>query len=185
MNNISEKEPLNLNENIKNFFYSLSCEILESPLQQDNIIIEKNKIKLNVSNDNELKLKRCLIDELGLNKFSSNGYDPNYCYYTEQNYLHIICEIPGTIDKKSFKVNSNCENGKCFIKITGTKVDDTNKFKENSRKFFSKRDFGNFNLDIVLEDVNIEISSGEIKDLKNGLIEVIYPIKGNSSTLTF
>ena len=185
MNTISEKEPLNLYQNIKKFFYELSCEILESPLQSENIILEKNKIKLqNVPNDNELKLKKCLIDELGLNKFSSNGYDPNYCYYTDQKNLHIICEIPGKIDKKSFQVNSNCENGKCFIKITGTKVDDINKFKENNGKFFSKRDFGNFNLDIVLEDVNIETTSGKMQN-NNGLIEIIYPIKVNSATLTF
>ena len=184
MNNIYEKEPLNLYENIKKFFVDLSSEILENPIEANNIILENNKIKLtNLQNNYEIKLKKCLIDELGLNKFSFDRYDPNYSYYIDNNNLHIICEIPGTIDLQSFKCSANCENGKCIIKIFGNKINDLSRIRTISNKFFSNRDFGNFYLEIVIENTNIDIDKGKISNKNNGLIEIIYPTKEMSATL--
>ena len=185
INNIHEKEPLNLCENINNFFISISADILENPLQSNNIAVENNKIKLtNIENNNEIKLKKCLIDELGLNKFYlHNGYDPNYSYYIDNNLLHITCEIPGTIDLKTFKCHANCENGKCIIKIVGKKINDISKIKKSCNKFFTNREFGNFDLEIVIENVNIDIDKGKIYNKNNGLIEIIYPTKNTTTTI--
>lgn len=184
INNIHEKERLNLCESIKNFFISISADILENPLQPNNIIHENNKIKLtNICNNYEIKLKKFLIDELGLNKFSLHNYDPNYSYYIDNNYLHIICEIPGTIDLKTFKCHANCENGKCIIKIVGEKINDISESQKNCNKFFSNRDFGNFDLEVVIENVNIDIDKGKIYNKNNGLIEIIYPTKNTTTTI--
>ena len=178
MNNVPEKEPLNLYENIKNFFESISGEILENPIQSDNIIVENNTIKLaNLPEDYVLKLKKCSIDELGLNKFRLNGYDPSYSYYIDDKNLHIICEIPGEIEDGSFTSQALCKNGKCYIKISGNKIDDIKDIKNNCEKIFSKREFGNFNLDIAIDNVNVDIENGKVNYKDNGLIEIIYPIK--------
>ena len=184
MNNVPEKEPLNLYENIKNFFESISGEILENPIQSDYIVVENNTIKLaNLPKDYALKLKKCSIDELGLNKFRLNGYDPSYSYYIDDKNLHIICEIPGKIDKESFSSHAECKNGKCYIKISGNKIDDIKDVKNNCKKIFSKREFGNFNLDIAIDNVNVDICGGKLNYNNNGLIEIIYPIKPLSITI--
>ena len=177
MNNIKEKEPLNLYKNIKDFFINISSEILENKIEQKDIILEKNKIKLI---KDELILRKCPINELGLNIFSLSGYEPNYNYYIDQSYLHISCEIPGTIDTKTFKSHANFENGKCVIKIIGKKIDDINDIQKNCNKYFSNREFGEFNLNIEIEDVNIDINKGKIISKNNGLYEIIYPIKEKS-----
>ena len=177
MNNIKEKEPLNLYKNIKDFFINISSEILENKIEQKDIILEKNKIKLI---KDELILRKCSINELGLNIFSLSGYEPNYTYYIDQSYLHILCEIPGTIDTKTFSSHANFEGGKCVIKITGQKIDDINDIQKNCNKYFTNREFGKFNLNIEIEDVNIDISKGKIINKNNGLYEIIYPIKEKS-----
>ena len=177
VNTLTEKEPLNLYENIKNFFENISGEILENPIKSDNISIENNIIKLaNLPNDYVLKLKKFSVDELGLNQFSLNGYDPSYNYYIDDKDLHIICEIPGKIEKESFIIHAQYQHGKCFIKINGNKINDIKDIKNKCKTFFSKRDFGNFNLDIIIENVNIDVNNGRVIHRENGLIEIIYPI---------
>ena len=178
MNNITEKEPLNLYKNIKDFFLNISSYILENKIKSKDIILEENKIKLQIKD--ELKLRKCSINELGLNIFSLSGYEPNYTYYIDQSYLHILCEIPGTIDTKTFSSHANFEGGKCVIKITGQKIDDINDIQKNCNKYFTNREFGKFNLNIEIEDVNIDISKGKIINKNNGLYEIIYPIKEKS-----
>ena len=184
MNNITEKQSLNLYKDIINFFIKMSSYILENKIQSKNIILEDNKIKLvNLQNKDKLKLKKCLVDELGLNIFSLSGYQPNYNYYIDQSYLHIICEIPGKIDTKTFNCQLNLEDGKCVIKISGNKIDDVNDIQKNCNKYFTNREFGNFNLNIVIEDVNIDIDKGKLISKNNGLFEIIYPVKEKSATI--
>lgn len=183
MNTINEKEPLNLCENIKSLFSDLSSQILETQISNINIEYEKDKIKLKLDSDkNEIKLKKCSIDELGLNTFRSSGFEPNYCYYIHKNMLTIILEVCGNFEK--FKVNADCENGKCIIKIEGNKINDIEPIKKECSKLKSKREFGPFSFRIVIEDTNIDTNSGKL-DKKDGLIKICYQIKNSSSTLTF
>ena len=185
INGITKKEPLNLYENIKNLFFDLSNDILETPIDKNDIIQEQNRIKL-AKKDIELKLKKCSIDELGINKFSSNGFEPKYCYYINKNALYLICEIPGDLIKGTFKCNASCNNGKCIITINGIKKDDLLEVtKNNTQKIENKsnREFGNFNLVIIIENVNIDVSKGAIQNKNNGLIEIKYDLKEESSEL--
>ena len=183
MNTINEKEPLNLCENIKSLFTDLSSQILETQISNINIEYDKDKIQLKLDSDkNEIKLKKCSIDELGLNTFRSSGFEPNYCYYIHKKMLTIILEVCGNFEK--FKVNADCENGKCIIKIEGNKINDIEQIKKECSKLKSKREFGPFSFTIVIEDTNIDTNSGKLEK-KDGLIKICYPIKNSSSTLSF
>jgi len=185
INTINEKEPLNVCENIKDLFINLSNQILETQIQEKDIEIGENIIQFKKDDkNNELKLKRCSIDELGLNNFSSSGFNPSYCYYVYNNMLYIILEVPGEINKESFKVNADCDNGKCIIKINGNKINDIAPIEKDCSKKFIKREFGEYNFTIIIEDINISSKNGKLEK-GNGLIKITYPIAESSSTLTF
>ena len=57
--------------------------------------------------------------------------------------------------------------------------------KNNTQKIENKsnREFGNFNLVIIIENVNIDVSRGAIQNKNNGLIEIKYDLKEESSEL--
>ena len=185
INALTKKERLNLYENIKDLLFKLSSQILETPLKEEDIIQEENKIKLKEEkNQTDLKLKKCSIDELGLNYFSSNGFDPSYCYYIDKNTFNIICEVPGLIDKKNFECVADIQNGICNIKISGTKLNDIENIENSNILAVIKRDFGTFNLNLKIQDANIDIDSGKIIN-ENGLIKIKYNLKVSKSLLKF
>ena len=186
LNTINEKEPLNLCKNIKDLFVDLSNQILETQINEKDIESNENKISLKLNdNKNELKLKKCSIDELGLNNFSSSGFEPKYCYYIHKNMLNIICEVCGPVKKENFKVNADCENGKCIIKIEGNKINDIAPIEKECQNINMKnREFGKYSFSIVIMDINIDTSHGRLEKA-DGLIKITYPIKESSSTLTF
>ena len=184
LNTINEKEPLNLIQNIKELFMNISSQILETQINDKDIEFKDDKIKLNITKNGELKLKKCSINELGFNKFSSNGFEPKYCCYIDKDMLIIICEISGEISKGSFKVHADCENGKCIIKIEGNKLNDISSIEKDCKIINMQREFGPYNLLITIEDFNIDTKSGKLEK-KDGLIKISYPIKNSSSELTF
>ena len=184
INTINEKEPLNLIQNIKELFMNISSQILETQINDKDIEFKNDKIKLNITKNGELKLKKCSINELGFNKFSSNGFEPKYCCYIHKDMLIIICEISGEISKGSFKVHADCENGKCIIKIEGNKLNEISSIEKDCKIINMQREFGPYNLLITIEDFNIDTKSGKLEK-KDGLIKISYPIKNSSSDLTF
>ena len=187
LNTINEKEPLNLYKNIKDLFVELSNQILETSINVEDIENNENKINLKLDNiKNELKLKKCSIDELGINKFSSNGFEPKYCAYIYKNRLNIVCEVPGIIPEGSFKANANCENGKCIITIEGNKTNEIESIAKECKKIgVNKREFGKFIFTIRIDDVNIDVKSVKKDGQENGLVKFSYQIKENSSTVIF
>ena len=185
LNTINEKEPLNLEKNIKSLFLNLSTEILETQINEKDIEFKEDKIKLNIIEKNgELKLKKCSIDELGVRNFRPNGVDPKYCCYVHNGKLNIICEIPGEVNRDSFKVHADCENGKCIIKIKGNKMNDISSIEKDCTMIKMLREFGNYQFEIKVEDYNIETKLGKLEK-KDGLIKISYPIRSSSSELTF
>ena len=190
-NSITRRQPLNLSENIKNLFLHLSSDILETHLKNEELIQENNVVKLNIEKNTELKLKKCSIDELGLNKFSSTGLEPIYSYYIKeenkdkgkQKRLTIICEIPG-LDKESFDCKIEWQNGQLFFKIQGIKKNDLSELEKKNIKITSKREFGSFNLDLFVPDVNIDINSGQL-DYKDGLVIISYAVIEINTFLSF
>ena len=164
---------------------NLSTEILETQINEKDIEFKEDKIKLNIIEKNgELKLKKCSIDELGVRNFRPNGVDPKYCCYVHNGKLNIICEIPGEVNRDSFKVHADCENGKCIIKIKGNKMNDISSIEKDCTMIKMLREFGNYQFEIKVEDYNIETKLGKLEK-KDGLIKISYPIRSSSSELTF
>ena len=184
LNTINEKEPLNLEQNIKNLFLNLSNQILETQIKENDIEFKDDKIKLNITDNGELILKKCSINELGVSNFSPNGVDPKYSCAVQDKKLIIICEMPGEISKGSFKVHADCENGKCVIKIEGNKLKDASTGEKDCKYIKMTREFGPYNFSITVEDFNIDTNCGKLEK-KNGLITITYPIINSSSDLTF
>ena len=184
LNTINEKEPLNLVQNIKNLFLNLSNNILETQIKENDIEFQDDKIKLNITDNRELILKKCSINELGVSNFSPNGVDPKYSYAVQDDNLIIVCEMPGEISKGSFKVHADCENGKCVIKIEGNKIKEASSDEKNCKILKTTREFGPFNFPIIIEDYNIDTKGGKLNK-QNGLITITYPIINSSSDLTF
>ena len=81
---ITDKKSFDIINSIKDTFCLVSENILEEPLKKEEIIIEKKtKIKLN-NKEMKIKLKKCLIDEIGFSNFLSNEFEPKYDYYIKK-----------------------------------------------------------------------------------------------------
>ena len=131
---ITDRRAFNIINSIKDTFCLVSESILEEPLKkEEDIVVEDNKkIKLN-NKEKHIKLKKCLIDEIGFSNFLSNGFEPKYEYYISDDKLIIILEIPG-----EYKITKHAKENKdayTYIKISGTKVNNN----EDNLKRMSKK----------------------------------------------
>ena len=175
-------------DEIRNKFAEWSSEILEDPINIENIIIksenntEKRIIYEEINNEKNIPKivpKACLSDEIGTSFYRSSGYEPSYYYYNEGNkYLVIVFEFLQDLIEIE-EVYADIDQNKIFIK--GNKIDaykekiiindsDKNlneiKIKKNTCKF------GKFNLiisyeneikladEIPIDDNNQEIPKG-------------------------
>ena len=175
-------------DEIRNKFAEWSSEILEDPINSENIIIksenniEKRIIYEEINNEKNIPKivpKACLSDEIGTSFYRSSGYEPSYYYYNEGNkYLVIVFEFLQDLIEIE-EVYADIDQNKIFIK--GNKIDaykekiiindnDKNlneiKIKKNTCKF------GKFNLiisyeneikladEIPIDDNNQEIPKG-------------------------
>ena len=208
-NEITDKKSFDILNSVKDNFCSVSENILEEPLKSEDLIIEnEQKIKLK-NTGKKIKLKRCLIDEIGFSYFYSDLYEPKYEYYivedsddnnfetleninsiTPENKnkkLVINVEIPG--DYKDTAIKKSRNNSYTFINIKGTKVDDNYEKhlgKIDTKNYsFTNREYGDFNINIKLPN-NIELDSSkpEIKKDK-GIISFIYKIKPEDDDISF
>ena len=107
-NSFVKRKPLSIIDEVKNKFVEWSYDLLEDKIEPENIEIvsdqdkkeEKIIFKNNKENNENLKLvpKACISDELGLNIYRSNGYEPTYYYYLENDeYLVVVLEVPGDV----------------------------------------------------------------------------------------
>ena len=119
-NTFTERKPLSIIEEVKNRFVDWSSDLLEDRIDSENIEIvmgdkekeEKIRFKPSEKNNESIKLvpKACISDELGLNIYRSNGYEPTYYYYIENDeYLVVVLEAPGevTIEDKYADTSMN------------------------------------------------------------------------------
>ena len=135
-NSFIKRKPLSIIDEVKNKFVEWSYDLLEDKIEPENIEIvsdqdkkeEKIIFKNNKENNENLKLvpKACISDELGLNIYRSNGYEPTYYYYIEKDeYLVVVLEVPGdvTIEDKYADTTLN------EIIVIGTKSDNLSTIK--------------------------------------------------------
>ena len=107
-NSFVKRKPLSIIDEVKNKFVEWSYDLLEDKIEPENVEIVSNQdkkeekiiFKNNKENNENLKLvpKACISDELGLNIYRSNGYEPTYYYYLENDeYLVVVLEVPGDV----------------------------------------------------------------------------------------
>ena len=102
-------------------------------------------IKLN--SNNEMILKKCLIDELGFSNFKANSFEPTYNIYKKDNKIVVRVEVPGKVKIQSGLELSGEYN---IIKITGEKKLDVEPEKLDDN-IHNTREYGKFYLDLHLK----------------------------------
>ena len=162
---ITNIQPFDVIETIKQRFISISRDIIEKidkPLTIENFDNQNNElIKLNATNE-EIYLKRCLIDELGFSNLKANGFEPTYNYYIKDCKINIRIEAPGNIKLNKCFIEPDGELS--VIRVNGIKKKDKEPIKIEDN-IINKREFGIFSVDIY-------ISNNELKiDNKNYIIK--------------
>jgi len=183
---ITDRKPFDIINSIKNTFYSVSESILEEPLkkEEEDIIEDNKKIKLN-NTEKQIKLKKCLIDEIGFSNFLTNGFEPKYEYYVLDDKFIINLEMPG--EYKNTKIKKVNEGSYIFLNISGTKINNNedNKEKlEQKENSFNNREYGEFHINIKIEKINLDSNKPEVKKDK-GITSFIYQIKKEEEETEF
>ena len=161
-------------ETLKECFIDLSKDILEKtdkPLTKESFEKVEDKIKLSV--ENNITLKKCLIDELGLSSLRANGFEPTYNYYKKDNTIILKIEVPGNFTLKSSILSKGEYN---YIQIKGNKKKDKEP-KEDKDNIDNKREYGDFNFNIGLEASKYPIKKKDPKQYdKKGVIFLEYEL---------
>ena len=183
--NVINLEPFDVLQSVKDRFKIISKEILEKNekeknfenqyglLEKDSIIFDNsNKDVIKLIKPEVIKLKNCLIDELGFQNLKSDGYEPSYNCYRKGNKLIINIEAPGdSYLKTEFQRNGAFT----FIRIIGKKNKDME--PGPNENIFNSRKSGEFVLDIPLkyEYYWFKYQNPEIiKD--NGVFKIIFEL---------
>ena len=173
--NVTDIEPFDVVETIKERFIKISKDIIE---QSEKIEFDDSKeeiIKLNSPKD--ITLKKCLIDELGFSNLKSNGFEPAYNYYKKDNKIIVKIEIPGNCEVKS-KLNFAGEY--TIIKISGEKKKDKEPEKLNSN-IINKRELGPFSLNIYLKTEDYLLKNKDPNSVyKKGVYIIEYEIENKN-----
>jgi len=163
------------------FYNRFALDFIENEkkieFNDDNDILTNKIIKL--KNQQNIVLKRCLIDEFGLWNLKKNGFEPKYNCYKKENNLIVKIEVPGSCDINSDVVK---KGEFTIIKINGEKKND----KEEIDRYFNTRVFGEFNFEIVLNVGSFEIKNQKPKIKgKNGIITLKFEIEGKAEKTEF
>ena len=175
-NDITDKQSFDIINSVIDTFCSVSESILEEQLKkEEDIIIEENK-KIKLKNtQKQIKLKKCLIDEIGFSNFLSSGFEPKYEYYTTEDELIINVEMPGDIE--NMKLKRKTEGSYTYINLRGNKVNKEEK-KEKKGIVFNKREYGEFNVKIKIDKIALDQKKAEIKKPEDykGIATIIYKL---------
>jgi hypothetical protein len=178
-------EPFDVLKTVKERFTIVSKEILEKNEKEINFnnkneIIQEpivfyddpKKELIKLVNPQKIKLKKCLIDEIGLQNLKSNDYEPSYNCYQKGNEIIITVEAPGDSYLKEPKFIRS--EGYTFIRIAGNKNKDQ---VENYPMIHNSRESGEFILDIPLKYEDFWLKNKKpIIHKENGLFIIKYEL---------
>ena len=175
---VSGLQPFDVIETIKERYIKVSKDIKEKTEKEERLNMDSfdnsdpNIIKL--KDQNEIILKKCLIDELGFSNFKANGFEPMYNIYSKDDKIIVRVEAPGNCTLKS-KIEIQGEYN--VIKLTGEKMKD--KEPENSDKnIFNLRENGKYVLEIPLKIGEYRLrSKAPIQDYKRGVYILEYDLE--------
>ena len=187
-NLVAEPKKFDIFEQIKDNFKMLSDIILIDKIENvpvtDNERIIKDKL-IKLEYEEELKLKKCYIDELGFSLFKTGNFEPKYNYFKldKENTLEIRLEVPGNVN---CDVNHKIIGDKTIITIKGTKKRD-NQPKKPNYNLFNIREFSEFELNIPLKTEEFQINQTRPKNgypkFKNGICIIQYELAEKGETI--
>ena len=168
-------------ESLKERFLLLSKEIIENAdnIKKENFDINENGFLI-LKDIEEIKLKKCLIDELGFSNLKGNGFEPNYNYYKDNNKIIIRVEAPGNC---TLVPSIDYSGEYTIIRLSGNKTEDIEPKKKEDNLHIT-REFGQFTLDIPLKSEEFILSNKRPDiDKKNGVFIVSFELD-NKNTFT-
>jgi hypothetical protein len=187
-----------IEEKLKKFLFNISKEIMEEQIKDiKDINTDDNRIKL----DGEaFKLKKCLVDELGINNFVGTQYRPKYRYFKSGDGKSFFIQFIMCGSVSDLRVKVDQIEGNYYFTITGKKNlekpnDNSNKTEENDNSNekekekgkcidqFNKREEGPFILDFKVSTNQILLSSTKVKSRKkdNGIITLEFSLLPNDN----
>ena len=172
---VTDLKTFDVIETVKDKFIEISKEILEkieAPFQKTDFDdSEKNYIKL--KNIKNIKLKKCLIDELGFSNLKTNSFEPNYNCYKKEDKIIIRVEVPGNCN---IKTNTEHSGEYTLIRIEGTKKKDKEPEKAEDN-LYNSRELGPFSFNIPLKTDEYLIKNEKPKiEEKKGLIIIQFQL---------
>ena len=116
-------------------------------------------MKLNCEED--IKLRKCLTNELGFSLFKGGNFEPKYNYFKpDENTLEIRIELPGKVKPN---ISHKVLGDETIVMIKGTKEKD--KIPENEKdNLLNIREFGEFELNIPLKVQDFKIINNKPKE---------------------
>ena len=179
--NVKDLTSFDVISTIKNSFRDISKQII---INKENEIVfdslDPNVIKL--KKPKKIVFKKYLINELCFSNLKKSGFKPNYNYYIKDNKLIVRVEAPGNCD---IKCNIDYTGNNTIINLSGEKKKDMepNKIEDN---IFISREFGNFSLDIFLENENFLIKNCKPSyEKKNGIFILSYELDEKNDFASF
>ena len=181
-----------IEEKIKEFLFKVSKDIMEDPIDDiDRIKTEDKFIKLSSEDGKEFKLKKCLIDELGMNLFVGTKYKPKYRYFikndekdSKKKVFVIQFAMNGAIKELRCRVNVAGEY--YFFTISGYKNTNTKNPKEQQSEKpdgNSTREEGYFSFEIKVPNSQILLAEHKVKNKNKmyGLVSLEFALLDQQS----
>jgi hypothetical protein len=172
LDQIKVKEEFKIIESLKDFLVSFSGEIFDNKIEETSIKIENDSIKLNIQ---DLKLKECLMDELGNNIITDTTFKPKYrCgYFTENEEKKFVLEIE-LFDKWNLSHRIKIDDNYFYIYINGQKEE---KIMERHYQFKNYIPNDKFELVIKIDNCKGIVQENPKTEEDNGLYILIFSLR--------
>ena len=176
---ITGLKPFDVIGSIKERYIKVSKDIIEKSEKDERLTLDSfdntDPSLIKLKKENEIILKKCLIDELGFSNFKANGFEPTYnIFKNKENTKFIVrVELPGNC---SIVSDSERVGEYHIIKISGEKRKDKEpeKIEEN---IFNMREYGHYSLEIPLKEDKEDKLSDDPPTIKK--IEGVYILEYN------
>ncbi len=159
-------------EKIQNFFKDISNLFFENEIKNFEFDNNENNNLIKLNLNEKITLKKCLIDELGINILLNKKFNPNFCYFINKDNSKLIIEIEISGKFKNLSVDIISKENFYSFNIEGTKIAE---ILNKNNNYYNSRFNGYFNFIINVPKDKIELkNSNEISNLshKNGIIKI-------------
>ena len=159
-------------EKIQNFFKDISNLFIENEINNFDFDNNENNNLIKLNLNEKITLKKCLIDELGINILLNKKFIPKYCYFINKDNTKLIIEIEISGKFKNLSVDIISKENFYSFKIEGIKIAE---ILNKNNDYYNSRFNGYFNFIINVPKDKIELeNSNRINNLshKNGIIKI-------------